>query len=62
MMLQCAFLAPAVAYADGGDFQIRVQYFGERGDKLDSRVKASFTKSELEAMSDQHYYTNVTNV
>ncbi|MBQ6496329.1 MAG: Ig-like domain-containing protein [Firmicutes bacterium] len=62
MLLQCALLIPAVAYAADGDFEVRVQYFGERGDKLDSRVKAVYSREELESMSDQFYFTNVTNV
>ena len=62
LLLQCVVLVPDEVCADDDDFVVRVQYFGERGDKLDSRIKAVFSRSDLEAMSEQFYYTNVTNV
>jgi len=52
---------PAFAETAGDVLSVRVQYFGERGDMI--REKASFSRSELEAMGAQTwYYSNVTSV
>lgn len=61
--VQLILVLPEEVSADtpGETLTVRVQYFGERGDKI--REKASFTKSELESMGASTYnYTNVTNV
>ncbi|MCQ2547203.1 MAG: Ig-like domain-containing protein [Clostridia bacterium] len=45
----------------GGDLEIRVQYYGESGNKI--RTKAIFSKSELEGMgASTYYYSNITKV
>ncbi|MBQ9060194.1 MAG: Ig-like domain-containing protein [Firmicutes bacterium] len=52
---------PAFAETAGENLSVRVQYFGERGDMI--REKASFSRSDLEAMGAQTwYYSNVTSV
>ena len=61
--VQMFFVLPEEVSADtpGETLTVRVQYFGEREDKI--RVKASFTRSELEAMGASAYnYSNVTRV
>lgn len=60
--LQLVFLIPLTAHGSAGQtLEIRVQYYGERGDKL--RTKTTFSRSELEAMGAATYhYSNVTNV
>lgn len=61
--VQMLLILPEEASADtpGETLTVRVQYFGEREDKI--REKASFTRSELESMSAGTYnYANVTNV
>ena len=63
---QCFVLWPALsegvsAETAGENLSVRIQYFGERGDMI--REKASFSRSELEAMGAQTwYYSNVTSV
>lgn len=49
------------AASAGTDLEVRVQYYGERGDKL--RVKATFSRSELAAMgASTYYYSNITRI
>lgn len=59
---QVILIWPDVSFGEAGEsLEVRVQYFGERGDKL--RTKATFTKAELEAMgADTYCYSNVTDV
>lgn len=60
---QFAFALPQASHAEtaGDVLTIRVQYYGDREDKV--RDKAQFTKAQLEAMSAGTYiYTNVTRV
>ena len=59
---QVIFIWPQTAFGSAGEsLEVRVQYFGERGDKL--RTKATFTKDELAAMGAATYcYSNVTDV
>lgn len=45
----------------GDELVVRVQYYGELGDKI--REKARFSRSELESMGAQNwYYSNITRV
>lgn len=63
ILSQLCCIIPAIAYAetDGDVLVVRVQYYGEPGDKI--REKASFTRDELEAMgAETHYYSNITRV
>lgn len=63
MLSQLFFVLPAISYAEtaGDVLVVRVQYYGESGNKI--REKASFTRAELEAMgAETHYYSNVTRV
>lgn len=63
LLLQVAVLFPQKAYAEtpGETLVVRVQYVGEREEKI--REKARFSSSELEAMGASTYnYTNVTDV
>ena len=49
------------ASSAGTELEVRVQYYGERGDKL--RVKATFSRGDLEAMgASTYYYSNITKV
>ena len=62
-VIQMIFIMPVEVSADtpGETLTVRVQYFGEREDKI--REKASFTRSDLEAMGASAYnYSNVTRV
>ena len=63
LMSQFLWMMPAFAYAEkaGDVLVVRVQYYGESGDKI--REKARFTRSQLEAMGARtYYYTNITRV
>lgn len=66
LVLQCAVILPAVcqpvhAETAGDVLAVRVQYFGESGNKI--REKTRFSKSELQAMGAETYcYSNVTSV
>lgn len=63
LLTQAFVLMPAFVYGAkaGADLEIRVQYYGERGDKL--RTKATYSRSELSQMGASTYcYSNVTNV
>ena len=59
---QVILIWPETSFGEAGEsLEVRVQYFGERGDKL--RTKATFTKAELETMgADTYCYSNVTDV
>lgn len=60
---QVLWFLPALSYAEtaGDVLVVRVQYFGEIGDKI--REKARFSRSDLEAMgADTYYYSNITRV
>lgn len=60
---QVAVIMPVIANAAtaGETLSVRVQYFGDRGDKIVE--KASFTRSQLEGMGTATYcYSNLTNV
>lgn len=60
---QLLFVVPLATYAEtaGDVLVVRVQYFGESGNKI--REKASFTRAELESMNaETHYYSNITRV
>ena len=51
----------AYGASPGGDLVVRVQYIGERGDKV--REKAVFSSSQLASMgSGTYYYSNITSV
>ena len=57
------WLFPSVSRVEaaGEEFVVRVQYYGESGDKL--REKARFSRAELEAMGASTYcYSNITRV
>lgn len=63
MLSQLIWFLPVKANAEtaGDVLVVRVQYFGEIGDKV--REKASFTRSELESMGAADYcYSNITRV
>lgn len=63
VLSQLLWLLPAFTFAEtaGDVLVVRVQYYGEIGDKI--REKASFTRSELEAMgASTYYYSNITRV
>lgn len=63
VLSQFLWLLPALTHAEtaGEELVVRVQYYGEIGDKI--REKARFSRSELESMgSSVHYYTNITRV
>lgn len=63
ILSQVLWFLPALTYAEtaGDVLVVRVQYYGEIGDKI--REKASFTRSQLEAMGAQtYYYSNITRV
>lgn len=60
---QVAVITPVIVNAAtaGETLSVRVQYFGDRGDKIVE--KASFTRSQLEGMGTATYcYSNLTNV
>lgn len=61
--MQVGILWPETVMGEtaGDVLVVRVQYFGDRGDKI--KDKATFSRSELEAMGSATYcYSNVTNV
>ena len=63
LLSQVLWFLPALSFAEtaGDVLVVRVQYFGESGDKI--REKARFTRSELESMgSGTYYYSNITRV
>lgn len=63
LMSQFLWMLPAFTYAEtaGDVLVVRVQYYGESGDKI--REKARFTRNQLEAMGARtYYYTNITRV
>lgn len=63
VMSQVLWFLPAITNAEtaGDELVVRVQYFGEMGDKI--REKARFSRSELESMGAQvYYYSNITRV
>lgn len=63
LLSQSAWMFPAFAYAEaaGDVLVVRVQYYGEIGDKI--REKARFTRNQLEAMGSRtYYYSNITRV
>ena len=65
VLLQVAFVVPAIyAAADtkaGEEFEVRVQYEGERGGKI--RTAAVFSNSELEALgAHNQMFSNITRV
>ena len=63
LLSQLLWLMPAESFAEtaGDELVVRVQYYGEIGDKI--REKARFSRSELESMGAQTwYYTNITRV
>lgn len=63
LLSQFIWFMPADASAEtaGDELVVRVQYYGELGDKI--REKARFSRSDLEAMGAQTwYYTNITRV
>ena len=65
LLLQVAFVVPAIhAAADakaGEEFEVRVQYEGERGGKI--RTAAVFSNSELEALgAHNQMFSNITRV
>ncbi|MBR2539265.1 MAG: Ig-like domain-containing protein [Mogibacterium sp.] len=63
LLAQFIWLMPSESFAEtaGDELVVRVQYYGEIGDKI--REKARFSRSELESMGSQTwYYTNITRV
>lgn len=63
ILCQALFVVPETSYAEsaGDILVVRVQYAGERADKI--REKARFTKSQLAAMGTSTLnYSNVTDV
>lgn len=63
LLSQFLWVLPALAYAEtaGDVLVVRVQYYGEIGDKI--REKARFTRNQLEAMGARtYYYSNITRV
>ena len=63
LLSQFAWMLPAITYAEtaGDVLVVRVQYYGEIGDKI--REKARFTRNQLEAMGSRtYYYSNITRV
>ena len=61
-VLQVMVITPdAYAVTGGDELIIRVQYIGERGDKV--REVTRFTRNEMSSMSDGlFYYSNSTSV
>lgn len=63
MLSQFIWFMPVRSDAEtaGDELVVRVQYYGEMGDKI--REKARFSRSELESMgASTRYYTNITRV
>ena len=63
ILSQVIWLMPQKAGAEtaGDELVVRVQYYGEIGDKI--REKARFSRDELEAMgAETWYYSNITRV
>lgn len=63
LLSQFLWFLPDIIYAEtaGDELVVRVQYYGEIGDKI--REKARFSRSELESMgADTYYYSNITRV
>lgn len=62
VLLQFVFVVPASAKATAGeDFEVRVQYEGERGGKI--RTVAVYSNSDLEAMgAHNQLFSNITRV
>jgi len=63
ILSQLIWFLPVTADAEtaGDVLVVRVQYFGEIGDKV--REKARFSRAELEAMgASTYYYSNITRV
>lgn len=63
VLMQITFALPCFTYAEtaGDVLIIRVQYYGEAGNKI--REKVRFSRNELSAMgAETHYYSNVTSV
>lgn len=61
VIMQGLFVLPEVSHAASGGLVVRVQYAGERGDKI--RTKCTFTTSELEKIgSGTYYYNNLNRV
>lgn len=63
VLSQFLWFLPARTYAEtaGDELVIRVQYYGEIGDKV--REKARFSRNQLEAMGARtYYYSNITRV
>lgn len=63
LLSQFLWFLPAVTYAEtaGDVLVVRVQYYGEIGDKI--REKVSFSRKQLEAMGSRTYcYSNITRV
>lgn len=63
VLSQLIWFLPVRADAEtaGDELVVRVQYYGELGDKI--REKARFSRAELEAMgSSTWYYSNITRV
>lgn len=63
LISQLIWYLPSESYAEtaGDELVVRVQYFGEIGDKV--REKARFSRSELESMgASTYYYSNITRV
>lgn len=63
VLSQFLWMIPSRAYAEkaGDELVVRVQYYGEIGDKI--REKARFSNSQLEAMGSRtYYYSNITRV
>ena len=63
LLSQFLWMLPSLIYAEtaGDVLVVRVQYYGEIGDKI--REKASFSRSELESMgAATYYYSNITRV
>ncbi len=63
LLSQFLWFVPALTFAEtaGDELVVRVQYYGEIGDKI--REKARFSRSELESMgAATYYYSNITRV
>ncbi|MCI6993224.1 MAG: Ig-like domain-containing protein [Clostridiales bacterium] len=61
VIMQGLFVLPEVSHAASGGLVVRVQYAGERGDKI--RTKCTFSDSELASMDCGTYrYNNITRV
>lgn len=61
VIMQGVFVLPAASHAASGGLVVRVQYAGERGDKI--RTKCTFSTAELEQIgSGTYYYNNINRV